>query len=398
MNHLSPSPRLIVWLRRLHVMIVKEWLQLARDLVLLCFIAYAFTVDVYLAGSGVSLQLNRAAFAVHDSDHSFASRELVYRFQPPHFRLVGEVAGAREGMKLLDDGKAIMVLDTPPNFEQSLLRGEATSVQLQVDATHSVLGFLASSYAAQIVGQYGLEAGLAREGLSATDIANVPRIDSRHRVWFNPNQNDGWFMSISELLTVITLFAILLPAAAMVREKERGTVEQLLVSPLTSFQIMFPKVVAMTAVILIGCAHQPGAHPDTGVSRPVQRQFLPLHRRNHALRFHDGRSGTFRGHHRPQSRPGRHDDHSDSCADDLPLRRMDTSRSHACLAANGHEDLPAALLHGRRLRHPAERRAAARSVAFHPRYRSAGQHRLWLWPVAISPAVPMRAISKAMGH
>ncbi len=252
MNRPSPFSVLVVWLRRLHVMIVKEWLQLARDLVLLCFIAYAFTVDVYLAGSGVSLQLNRAAFAVRDSDHSFASRELVYRFRPPHFRLVGEVPGTREGMKLLDDGKAIMVLDTPPNFEQSLLRGEATAVQLQVDATHSVLGFLASSYAAQIVGQYGLEAGLAREGLSATDIANVPRIDSRHRVWFNPNQNDGWFMSISELLTVVTLFAILLPAAAMVREKERGTVEQLLVSPLTSFQIMFPKVVAMTAVILCG--------------------------------------------------------------------------------------------------------------------------------------------------
>jgi ABC-2 type transport system permease protein len=252
MNRFSPPAGFSLWLRRLHVMIVKEWLQLARDLVLLCFIAYAFTVDVYLAGSGVSLQLNRAAFAVQDSDHSFASRELVYRFRPPHFRLVGEVSGARESMKLLDDGKAIMVLDMPPHYEQSLLRGEATAVQLQVDATHSVLGFLASSYAAQIVGQYGLEAGLAREGLSATDIANVPRIDSRYRVWFNPNQNDGWFMSISELLTVITLFAILLPAAAMVREKERGTLEQLLVSPLTSFQIMFPKVVAMTAVILMG--------------------------------------------------------------------------------------------------------------------------------------------------
>jgi ABC-2 type transport system permease protein len=97
-----------------------------------------------------------------------------------------------------------------------------------------------------------LEAGLAREGLSVDDVVNVPRIDSRHRVWFNPNQNDGWFMSISELLTVVTLFAILLPAAAMVREKERGTVEQLLVSPLTSFQIMFPKVIAMTGVIVCG--------------------------------------------------------------------------------------------------------------------------------------------------
>jgi ABC-2 type transport system permease protein len=252
MTLVSPAPGLAVWLRRLYVMMEKELLQLSRDVVLLFFIVYAFTVDIYLAGSGVSLQLHKAAFAVMDSDHSFASRELLYRFQLPHFNLVGEVANPEESMKMLDDGKAIMVITTPPNFEQSLLRGEPTSVQLQVDATNSVIGFLASSYAAQIVGQYGLETGLAREGFSASDIENVPRIDSRHRVWFNPNQNDGWFMSISELLTVITLFAILLPAAAMVREKERGTVEQLLVSPLTSFQIMFPKVVAMSAVILAG--------------------------------------------------------------------------------------------------------------------------------------------------
>ncbi len=241
-----------VWLRRMYAMILKEWLQLGRDLVLLCFIAYAFTVDVYLAGSGVSLQLNRAAFAVRDSDHTAASREVVYRFRPPHFRLVGEVAATGEGMQWLDDGRAIMVLDLPPHFQQSLLRGEATAVQLQVDATHSVLGFLASSYAAQIVGQFGLEAGLAREGVTATDLEHVPRIDSRHRVWFNPNQNDAWFMSISELLTVITLFAILLPAAAMVREKERGTVEQLLVSPLTPMQVMLPKTVAMMLVIHLG--------------------------------------------------------------------------------------------------------------------------------------------------
>jgi len=144
-----------------------------------------------------------------------------------------------------------MVIDVPPKFEESLLRGDPTGVQLQIDATHSVLGFLGASYAAQIVGEYGLEAGLSREGLNAADLESVPRINDRHRVWFNPNQDDGWFMSLSELLNVITLFAILLPAAAMVREKERGTVEQLLVSPLTSFQIMFPKVVAMTAVILL---------------------------------------------------------------------------------------------------------------------------------------------------
>ena len=79
-------------------------------------------------------------------------------------------------------------------------------------------------------------------------------IVSDHRVWYNPDQNDTWFESVSHLLRQITIFAILLPAAALVREKERGTVEQLLVSPLTPFQIMLPKVLAMTVVILCATA------------------------------------------------------------------------------------------------------------------------------------------------
>lgn len=240
-----------VWWRRLWVMTIKELLQLFRDTVLIFFTVYAFTVDVYLAGSGVSLSLNNAAVVVQDADHSFASRELIYRFQSPYFRLDGEISHPGEGIRLLDRGEAMIVLEIPPQFEQSLTRGEQTAVQMQVDTTNSVLGFLASSYASQIVGQYGLEAALERSGMGADSLQHSPVIVDDHRVWFNPNQNDGWFMSISELLTVITLFAIVLPAAAMVREKERGTVEQLLVSPLTPLQIMLPKVIAMTLVILV---------------------------------------------------------------------------------------------------------------------------------------------------
>ena len=239
-----------VWWRRLRMMTIKELLQLFRDTVLIFFTVYAFTVDVYLAGSGVSLSLNNAALVVHDADHSFASRELIYRFQQPYFRLDGEISRPDEGIRLLDSGEAMIVLDIPPQFERSLASGEPVAVQMQIDTTNSVLGFLASSYAAQIVGQYGLEAAFERSGLGADSLQHSPVIVDDHRVWFNPNQNDAWFMSISELLTVITLFAIMLPAAAMVREKERGTVEQLLVSPLTPLQIMLPKVIAMTLVIL----------------------------------------------------------------------------------------------------------------------------------------------------
>jgi ABC-2 type transport system permease protein len=252
MNGTSPVV-MLNWLRRLHVMTVKEFLQLLRDGVLLVFIAYAFTVDIYLAGAGVSLQLHDAALAVMDYDKSTASRELLSRFMPPNFRITGEATGPRQAMDLLDRGDVMAVIDIGPSFEKSLIASDPATVQIQIDTTNSVLGFLASSYAQQITGKYGLEIARKKLGAAGGGAATGPVILDDHRVWFNPNQNDAWFMSISELLTIITLFSVLLPGAAMVREKERGTVEQLLVAPLSAFQIMFPKVLAMTTVILIGC-------------------------------------------------------------------------------------------------------------------------------------------------
>lgn len=166
----------------------------------------------------------------------------------------GEIAHIEQGVRLLDQGTEMLALYIPPHFQENLLKGEPTAVQLQVDSSNSVLAMLAAGYGARIVGEFGLEAALLRAGITAGEAENLPVIQDDHRVWFNPNQDDAWFMSISELLTDITLFAIFLPGAAMVREKERGTVEQLLVSPLSPFQIMFPKILAMTTMILAGTA------------------------------------------------------------------------------------------------------------------------------------------------
>lgn len=243
-----------VWIRRLHVMTVKEFLQLMRDFVLLVFIIYAFTADIYLAGSGVSLQVREAPVYFMDNDKSQASREFLSRFMPPYFRIKGEISSPKEGSALLDRGEAMIVIDIPSSFQKSTYSGEPAKIQIQIDTTNSGLGFLASSYAQQITGKYGLEMAMERIGLINSGHIKAPMIIDDHRVWFNPNQDDTWFMSISELLTIVTLFSVLLPGAAMVREKERGTVEQLLVSPLSSFQIMFPKVLSMTTVILIGSA------------------------------------------------------------------------------------------------------------------------------------------------
>ena len=249
-----PIPRrLIVWWRRLIVMTRKEMLQLARDLPIGLLLLYSFTLAVYIAGNGIRSQLHNASLLVQDNDHSVSSRELIHKFRAPFFRLEGEINDPQEGLRLLDRGKAMAVLDIPPRFHEQLATGEPTAVQFLVDTTNSAQGLSAASYAVRIIAQFEQETVLSRLGGLATS-ENLPILVSDHRVWYNPDQNDAWFESISHLLRQITIFAILLPAAALVREKERGTVEQLLVSPLTPFRIMLPKVVAMTVVVVCATA------------------------------------------------------------------------------------------------------------------------------------------------
>jgi ABC-2 type transport system permease protein len=233
----------------------KELRQIVRDRALLLFIIYSFTLHMFVAAGSEASDLHDARFLVRDLDRSPASREMVSRFLPPHFRFVGEVAHPDEALDRLDRGRAVMLVEIPEGFGRTIDEGEQpATVQLLVDTSSANTGYLASSYSARIVARFGAER--ARESLSRGGVAreSLPRIDSRDRTWFNATLDERWFATISELLTMITVACILLPAAAMVREKERGTIEQLLVSPLTPFQVMFPKVLAMIVVTLLGTA------------------------------------------------------------------------------------------------------------------------------------------------
>jgi ABC-2 type transport system permease protein len=209
---------------------------------------------VYLAGSGINLNLRNASVMVIDHDHSTASRELIYRFRQPYFDFKGEISGKNEAETLLNKGQILAVLDIPENFQRHLLQEKQTGVQFQVDASNSVLSTLATSYATEITLDFGQDFMIKRLGLNTEQMDAVPAIQNRYRVLYNPNRIDSWFMSIMELLTAITILSMMLPAAAAVREKERGTIEQLAVSPLSSLQILLPKVISMGLVILFGIA------------------------------------------------------------------------------------------------------------------------------------------------
>jgi len=244
----------LLWLERIIAMTLKELKQLIRDPVLLLIIAYFFTLDVYMAGSGINLSLRNASVMVNDHDHSAASRELIYRFRQPYFDFKGEISSKNEAEELLNKGRILAVLDIPENFQRHLLQGLPEAVQFQVDTSNTVLGTLATVYATEITAGFGQDFVGKRTGMNTEKMAVLPVIQNRYRVLYNPNRIDSWFMSIMELLTVTTMLSMMLPAAAAVREKERGTIEQLAVSPLSSLQVLLPKVISMGLVILFGVA------------------------------------------------------------------------------------------------------------------------------------------------
>lgn len=215
--------------------------------------AYCFIGAVYISGTGVTQELHNATMLIHDDALSTESRNLVYLFREPYFRRIGTFSSQREGLMQLDDGASMLLLDIPANFSETLRRAaRPATVQMLVDTSNVTMGYLASAYGQRIVATYadGLAQRAARR--SGMDVRTLPTVKNATRVWFNPNLNGHWFNAIGQWLTMMTVLAVLLPATALVRERERGTVEQLLVAPLSSMQIMVSKAFAMTLVNVAG--------------------------------------------------------------------------------------------------------------------------------------------------
>lgn len=220
---------------------------------LVAFTTYSFIVAVYISGTGVTQDLQNSMLLVHDGSNTPSSRELLYRFHEPYFRRVATVASDRSGVEKLDKGASMLLLDIPTDFSETLNRGARTAtVQMLIDTSNVTMGYLAAAYGDRITTTFNddwADRALGRYGLEAR---TLPSVGNATRIWFNPNLNGHWFNAIGQWLTMMTVIAILLPAMALVREREHGTVEQLLVAPLTPAQIMLSKAIAMTLVNVLG--------------------------------------------------------------------------------------------------------------------------------------------------
>ncbi|MCC5901553.1 MAG: ABC transporter permease [Halomonas sp.] len=226
---------------------VKELWSLWRDPVMLLLIIFSFTVMVYTAASAIPDTLNNAPIAIVDEDDSPLSQRITAAFYPPQFTQPERI-GVAEMDAGLDAGRYTFVLHMPSNLQRDVLAGRPAEVQLNVDATRMDQAFSGSAYVEQIVSEEA-EAFVQRH---RNDAALPVELVLRAR--FNPALDKTWFSSLLQIIDNITMLAIILTGAALIREREHGTIEHLLVMPVTPTQIMLAKVLAMGMVVLAAAA------------------------------------------------------------------------------------------------------------------------------------------------
>ena len=223
---------------------VKELWSLWRDPVMLILILYVFTISVYSAATAVPETLHLAPIAVVDEDRSPLSTRIVSAFYPPLFAPAEHITH-RQMDAGLDQGRYTFVLNIPPNFQRDVLNGRRPNVQLNVDATRMSQAFSGSQYVQQIV------LGEVNEFVQRQRSTTQLPVELALRTRFNPALQHSWFGSLTQVINDVTLLAIILTGAALIREREHGTIEHLLVMPVTPTEIMLGKVWSMGLVVLL---------------------------------------------------------------------------------------------------------------------------------------------------
>src|SRR3974390_1400002 len=222
----------------------KELRSFMRDYTLLALGIYAFTIAIISQAQSYSQEVHNASIAIVDEDHSQLSRGIAHAFLPPYFQRPQPIAEA-DIMPLMNARRFTFVIDIPPNFERDVLGGRNPALQLNVDATAMVQAGLGSSYAQQII------MNEIRDFLSHQEGTPLPAINLNVRIAFNPNITTAWFTTVMGIINNVTMLAIILAGAALVREREHGTMDHLLVMPVTPFEIAMSKVWANALVITV---------------------------------------------------------------------------------------------------------------------------------------------------
>ena len=221
----------------------KELRSLFSDTVLVVLIVFAFTALVHSAATGINNDVNNASVGVIDADQSVLSHRILDALQQPHFQKPVPVQ-REEVEELLDKGKLMFVLEFPPHFQRDVEMGREPKVQLLTDATNMAQAGLGQSYIGHIF-QNELVDFLKQKDL----VDEMTPVKSVATLVFNPNATDMWPAAVMEVDNMITMITLVLVGAAVIRERERGTIEHLLVMPVNSAEIVLAKIIANGLVI-----------------------------------------------------------------------------------------------------------------------------------------------------
>lgn len=226
---------------------LKEFRSLWRDRAMLLLIVWAFTMNIYSAATGLPDALHNAQIAVFDEDRSQLATRLLESFQSPYF-LPAQRVTADEMAKGMDSGRYTFALSIPPGFQEDVLAGRKPTLLISVDATQISQAFIGAGYIQEILADEVL-AFVARsnQGLELPS-------DLAIRVEYNPNLIQKWFGAVMEVLNEITMLSVILTGAALIREREHGTLEHLLVMPVSPMEIMCAKIWSMGTVVLLATA------------------------------------------------------------------------------------------------------------------------------------------------
>lgn len=230
------------WLYNIFYLTAKEFRSLFSDPVLLGLIVYIFTFGIWTSVSATSTELKNAAVAIVDNDKSALSKQLKDSLLEPRFKPPVEIS-VNEIDRGMDTGKYTFVLDIPPNYQADLLAGFNPKVQLLIDATAMTQAAIGASYIQYIFAEEIQKFFRLNTQQTAPIQANIQAL-------YNPNHSSYWFMGIMQVVGYISLITLLLTGAAVIREKERGTMEHLLVMPVSSSEIALAKIIANGTIIL----------------------------------------------------------------------------------------------------------------------------------------------------
>ena len=223
---------------------VKEFFSLGRDTALVLLITYAFTYAVFGPAKGARMELRDATVAIVDEDRSALSARIHDALLPPYFK-PPVIIDAGQIDRMMDAGRYTFVLDIPPRFQADLEAGRRPVLQVNVDATAMSQAGRGSAYIQTIV-QQEVRRFLGQDGRGEPDPVRLVT-----RAKFNSNLNETWFLAVAQLVNNITMLAVILSGAAVVREREHGTIEHLLVMPLRPSDIMLAKVWSSGLLIVL---------------------------------------------------------------------------------------------------------------------------------------------------